>query len=106
MKLVSKSAYALMLTGAFLAVKINQASALPMHSFAAALHEVAMPVACKYGSGKCANVKPDNNAPSTEKLRLPDPTVDPDCGHYGNCRGGNPEGGLPSAKRGPTGKPK
>ena|SRR5450631_4102041 len=102
MKLVSRSAYALMLTAAFFAVKINRASALPMHSVATATHELFIPVACKYGSGKCANVKPEHAAPSTKKLGPEDPTVDPDCAHYGNCRGGNPEGGSASAKRGPT----
>jgi hypothetical protein len=102
MKLVSRSAYALMLTAAFFAVKINQASALPVHSVATATHELLIPVACKYGSGKCANVKPEHAAPSTKKLGPEDPTVDPDCAHYGNCRGGNPEGGSASAKRGPT----
>jgi hypothetical protein len=102
MKLVSRSAYALMLAAAFFAVKINRASALPMHSVATATHELFIPVACKYGSGKCANVKPEHAAPSTKKLGPEDPTVDPDCAHYGNCRGGNPEGGSASAKGGPT----
>jgi hypothetical protein len=102
MKLASKSACALMLAAAFCAGSANQVSALPMHSLAAASQGLTLSVACKYGSGKCADVKPQENLPSTKKLGFEDPTVDPDCAHYGNCRGGNPEGGSSSAKRNPT----
>ncbi|HEY5068556.1 MAG TPA: hypothetical protein VII37_02180, partial [Candidatus Acidoferrum sp.] len=77
-----------MLTAAFFAVKMNQASALPLQSIGTATYELLVPVACKYGSGKCADVKPQENLPSTKKLGPEDPTVDPDCAHYGNCRGG------------------
>jgi hypothetical protein len=102
MKLASKSACALMLAAAFFAGKANQAAALPAHLFTAASQDLVLPVACKYGSGKCADVKPEIKAPSTKKLGPEDPTVDPDCAHYGNCRGGNPEGGSASAKHDPT----
>jgi hypothetical protein len=98
MKLVSKSTFALTLAAAFMTMQIHQASALPMHSFAIESQNIVTPVACKYGSGKCADVKPEHKAPSTVKNGPQDPTVDPDCGHYGNCRGGNPEGGSASAK--------
>jgi hypothetical protein len=75
---------------------------LPTHISATASIGLLVPVACKYGSGKCADVKPEHKAPSTTKNGPQDPTVDPDCGHYGNCRGGNPEGGSASAKGGTT----
>jgi hypothetical protein len=96
MKLTSKSACALMLVAAFLAGKANQASALPVHSFAAASQGLIFPVACKYGSGKCPDAKPVHQAPSTEKHGPQDPTVDPDCKAYGNCHDG-PNGGPAAA---------
>jgi hypothetical protein len=98
MKLASKNAFVLMLTGALFSVTINQASASPVPSSVIAPQSFVMPIACKYGSGKCANVKPVQAAPSTEKHGPQDPTVDPDCAHYNNCHGGNPEGGSASAK--------
>ena len=98
MKFTSKSTYAFILTAGLLTMQIHQASASPVHSFSIESQNLAIPVACKYGSGKCADVKPEHKAPSTVKNGPQDPTVDPDCGHYGNCRGGNPEGGSASAK--------
>ncbi len=92
MKWATKSACALMLATACFAGKPDQASALPMPSLTAAPTELVTPVACKYGSGKCANVKPQQQVPSTEKHGPQDPTVDPDCKAYGNCHDG-PNGG-------------
>jgi hypothetical protein len=106
MKLASKSACALMLAAAFFAGKANQASALPVHFFAAATQDLVLPVACKYGSGKCANVKPVHQAPS-EKHGPQDPTVDPDCNAYHSCSAGGPGWVDPAgaAKAGTTAKP-
>jgi hypothetical protein len=98
MKPTSKAGCAVAFAAAFFAMQIRQAPAALIHSFAVELQSTATPVACKYGSGKCADVKPEHKAPSTMKNGPQDPTVDPDCGHYGNCRGGNPEGGSASAK--------
>ena len=95
--------YALLFALAFLGVRTPNAHALPLPSFSSELSPLLTQVACKYGSGKCADVKPIHQAPSTEKHGPQDPTVDPDCGHYGNCRGGNPEGNSASAKRDPSG---
>jgi hypothetical protein len=105
MKPVSKSACALMLAAVFFAGKANQASALPMPSIAVASPALPTPVACKYGNGKCADVKPVHQAPSTDKHGPQDPTVDPDCKAYGNCHNG-PNGGPAAAKKGTTPKPK
>jgi hypothetical protein len=97
MRLASKSACALMLAAVFFAGIANRLSALPMHSVATATSELLIPAACKYGSGKCANVKPGQVAPSTDKHGPQDPTVDPDCKAYGNCHDG-PNGGPAAAK--------
>jgi hypothetical protein len=108
MRLASKVTCALMFAAAFFAGKANQASALPMTSIAVSSPALLTPVACKYGSGKCANVKPQQQVPSTEKHGPQDPTVDPDCKAYGNCHdgpNGGPAGGA-AAKKGTTGKPK
>jgi len=105
MKRASKSACALMLAAAFFAAKAHQASALPVHFFAAATQDLVLPVACKYGSGKCADVKPVHQAPSTEKYGPQDPTVDPDCKAYGNCRNGPNGEPAAAAKTGTTAKP-
>jgi hypothetical protein len=91
-----------MLTAALFTMQIHHALASPVHSFAVGSQNIAVQAACKYGSGKCADVKPEQKAPSTVKNGPQDPTVDPDCAHYGNCHGGNPEGGSASAKRGST----
>jgi len=85
------SFYSLLLTLTLLTPQINSVGQPDAGS--------PIPIACKYGSGKCADVKPVHQAPSTDKNGPQDPTVDPDCGHYGNCRGGNPEGNSASAKR-------
>ena len=95
---ISKSA--LVVTIALVAMQSHSSSALPLRSAIIEPQQSATTVACKYGSGKCADVKPEHKAPSTMKNGPQDPTVDPDCGHYGNCRGGNPEGGSASATRG------
>jgi hypothetical protein len=92
MKWATKCACALMLAAAFFAGNATQASALPMPSLAVASPALVMPIACKYGSGKCADVKPVHVAPSTNKQGPQDPTVDPDCKAYGNCHDG-PNGG-------------
>jgi hypothetical protein len=108
MNLPSKSVCALLLAAAFFSSEANQASALPMPSLAVGSPALVTPVACKYGSGKCANVKPVHQAPSTGKNGPQDPTVDPDCKAYGNCHdgpNGGPAGGA-AAKKGGTGKPK
>lgn len=102
MKFALRVVFALILTTALFAVKIDRASASLAHISATASVNLLVPVACKYGSGKCADVKPEHKAPSTTKNGPQDPTVDPDCAHYGNCHGGNPEGGSASAKRGST----
>jgi hypothetical protein len=100
MNLVSKSACALSLAAAFFAGNANHASALPMPSLGVvASPGLLTPVACKYGSGKCADVKPVHQAPSTGKNGPQDPTKDPDCKAYGNCHDG-PNGGPAAAKKG------
>jgi hypothetical protein len=106
MKLASKSACALMLAAAFFAGKANQASAFPMHSLAAASEDLILPVACKYGSGKCPdNGKAAQKGPDYEKKGPQDPTVDPDCKAYGNCHDGPNGGPAAAAKKGTTAKP-
>jgi hypothetical protein len=106
MKLASKGACALMLAAAFFAGKANQASALPIHSFAAPPQDLIVQVICKYGSGKCPdNGKAAQKGPDYEKKGPQDPTVDPDCKAYGNCHTG-PNGEEPAAaKKGTTAKP-
>jgi hypothetical protein len=105
MKPASTSAYALMLAAAFFAGKADQASALPVLFVAGASQDLVLPVACKYGSGKCADVNPVHQAPSTEKHGPQDPTVDPDCKAYGNCHNGPNGGPAAAAKTGTTAKP-
>ncbi len=95
MKLVSNSACALTFAVALFAGSVNQASALPMPSLAAASQGLVLPVNCKYGSGQCPDVKPVHRAPSTDKHGPQDPTVDPDCKAYGNCHDG--PNGAPAA---------
>ncbi len=108
MKLASKSACALIFAAAVFGGNTDRATASPMHSFATPSQSDVTPVACKYGKGKCANVKPVFNAPSTKKNDLPDPTVDPDCKSYGSCDNGGPNGVGPEigAKKGTTKTPK
>ncbi len=79
MKWAMKIACALMFAAVFFAGKADRALALPMPPLAVAPVELLTPVACHYGSGKCANVKPEHYAPSTVKHGPEDPTVDPDC---------------------------
>jgi hypothetical protein len=106
MNLASKGAYALIFTAALVTLQTNQVSALPMRPIAVASPVLVTPVACKYGSGKCADVKPVHQVPSTEKHGPQDPTVDPDCKAYGNCHDG-PNGGPAGAalKKGTSPKP-
>jgi hypothetical protein len=103
MNLASKGAYALIFTAALVTLQTNQVSALPMRSIAVASPALVTPVACKYGSGKCADVKPVHVAPTINKQGPQDPTVDPDCKAYGNCHDG-PNGGPAAAKKGTTPK--
>lgn len=105
MKWATKSACALMLAAGFFAGKAYPASALPMPSLVVASDGLVTPVACKYGSGKCANVKPQQQVPSTEKHGPQDPTVDPDCKAYGNCHDG-PNGGPAGGAAMKKGTPK
>ena len=106
MKLASKSACALIFAAAVFGGKADRATASPMHSFATPSQSDVTPVACKYGKGRCANVKPVFNGPSTKKNKLPDPTVDPDCKSYGSCDNGGPIGVGPEigAKKGTSTK--
>jgi hypothetical protein len=103
MNLAFKGAYALIFTAALVTLQTHQASALPMPSMAVASPALVTPVACKYGSGKCPDVKPVHVAPTVNKQGPQDPTVDPDCKAYGNCHDG--PNGAPAgaaAKKGPT----
>lgn len=95
MKRKSERALALAAFIAFAGGNINQVSALPIPVAATAWHSYLTPVACKYGSGKCANVKAGQARPSYDKIGPQDLTVDPDCKAYGNCHDG--PNGAPAA---------